>query len=312
MRRVAAGAMILLVGMPALWAMENGKDEPKEDAKSKITLEVEAIVTAHQKAVSDLYQTREQRLKNAKTDQERALIFADTSFSSDETISKLWDLVEKNPKDIEAAVTALRWLLIIDPYGDKDQRGAAKAWDLLIKDYAVHPKMASLLGDLVSLDRMPYATLKMEELLRAILEKNPARDAKGNACYYLAIHQSGVASMVRRIKELPDEAKLMEGFLGWRAVMKLKEADPDRLAKDAESVYEEASSKYGDVVMYTDARTQKKTTIADRVASELFELRHLGLGKEVPDIVAEDLDGKTFKLSEYRGKVVVLDFWGHW
>ena len=31
-----------------------------------------------------------------------------------------------------------------------------------------------------------------------------------------------------------------------------------------------------------------------------------------PEIQGEDIDGKRFKLSDYRGKVVVLDFWGHW
>jgi hypothetical protein len=31
-----------------------------------------------------------------------------------------------------------------------------------------------------------------------------------------------------------------------------------------------------------------------------------------PDIAAEDLDGVAFKLSDYRGKIVLLDFWGHW
>jgi peroxiredoxin len=31
-----------------------------------------------------------------------------------------------------------------------------------------------------------------------------------------------------------------------------------------------------------------------------------------PDIESEDLDGVKFKLSDYRGKVVVLDFWGDW
>ncbi|MAV37812.1 MAG: hypothetical protein CMJ59_20410 [Planctomycetaceae bacterium] len=36
------------------------------------------------------------------------------------------------------------------------------------------------------------------------------------------------------------------------------------------------------------------------------------IGNEAPDISAKDLDGVAFKLSDYRGKVVVLDFWGDW
>ena len=30
------------------------------------------------------------------------------------------------------------------------------------------------------------------------------------------------------------------------------------------------------------------------------------------EIAGEDLDGIRFKLSDYRGKVIVLDFWGDW
>jgi len=41
-------------------------------------------------------------------------------------------------------------------------------------------------------------------------------------------------------------------------------------------------------------------------------LRNLRVGKQAPDIKGADLDGKEFKLSDYRGKVVLLDFWGNW
>jgi hypothetical protein len=30
------------------------------------------------------------------------------------------------------------------------------------------------------------------------------------------------------------------------------------------------------------------------------------------DIVGRDLDGKSFSLSDYRGNVVMLVFWGEW
>jgi hypothetical protein len=38
----------------------------------------------------------------------------------------------------------------------------------------------------------------------------------------------------------------------------------------------------------------------------------LNIGQVAPEIEGEDLEGKHFKLSDYRGKVVVLDFWGNW
>jgi hypothetical protein len=35
-------------------------------------------------------------------------------------------------------------------------------------------------------------------------------------------------------------------------------------------------------------------------------------GELAPDISGVDLDGVAFNLSDYRGKVVMLDFWGTW
>ena len=39
------------------------------------------------------------------------------------------------------------------------------------------------------------------------------------------------------------------------------------------------------------------------------EIRQLAIGKQAPDIEGVDQDGQQFKLSDYRGKVVLLYFW---
>jgi hypothetical protein len=38
----------------------------------------------------------------------------------------------------------------------------------------------------------------------------------------------------------------------------------------------------------------------------------LGKGQLAPEIEGEDAEGRRFKLSDYRGKVVLLDFWATW
>jgi hypothetical protein len=44
-----------------------------------------------------------------------------------------------------------------------------------------------------------------------------------------------------------------------------------------------------------------------------IELREkFGVGATAPDIEGIDLDGVAFKLSDYKGKIVFLDFWGDW
>ena len=45
----------------------------------------------------------------------------------------------------------------------------------------------------------------------------------------------------------------------------------------------------------------------------LVDLREkLGVGATAPEIAGIDLDGVEFKMSDYEGKVVFLDFWGDW
>ncbi|MHC5537111.1 TlpA family protein disulfide reductase [Singulisphaera rosea] len=52
--------------------------------------------------------------------------------------------------------------------------------------------------------------------------------------------------------------------------------------------------------------------LSSGVVGPLFELRHLAPGSKAPEIDGDDLRGKPMKLSDYRGKVVVVSFWGTW
>ncbi|MFN6145409.1 MAG: hypothetical protein ACK5AL_03515 [Planctomycetota bacterium] len=52
--------------------------------------------------------------------------------------------------------------------------------------------------------------------------------------------------------------------------------------------------------------------LKDRIREAIDTREKFGVGVVAPDIEGTDLDGVAFKLSDYRGKVVFLDFWGDW
>jgi hypothetical protein len=89
----------------------------------------------------------------------------------------------------------------------------------------------------------------------------------------------------------------------------LQRQDHAQVAREIETVFARAE-QYGAVpipVTYYGSGG----TVGEKAKAELFQIRHLSVGKVAPDIQAEDQDGKRFKLSDYRGKVVLLDFWYH-
>ena len=106
-------------------------------------------------------------------------------------------------------------------------------------------------------------------------------------------------------QEQPELAKEFAGQFGKEYLAELLRQDGDKAVKEVEAVFEQAAEKYGDVKLPGD------DTVADRAKVELFEIRHLSVGKKAPDIEGEDQDGKRFKLSDYRGKVVLLVFWSY-
>ena len=85
----------------------------------------------------------------------------------------------------------------------------------------------------------------------------------------------------------------------------LKKLDPDRLTDDAISLLDRLIGEFGDV-------ESSGERFADMARPHHFQLSKLAIGKAPPEIEADDLDGVPFRLTQYRGKVVVLTFWATW
>lgn len=60
------------------------------------------------------------------------------------------------------------------------------------------------------------------------------------------------------------------------------------------------------------ATTTKNEEILAQAKDALFEIENLQVGCKAPEIEGVDTDGVPFKLGDYRGKVILLDFWGFW
>ncbi len=67
-----------------------------------------------------------------------------------------------------------------------------------------------------------------------------------------------------------------------------------------------------DVLIERAATEYPKTPIGERCAGLLFAARNLQIGDVAPNMIGKDHDGNDISLSDFAGKVTVLDFWGFW
>jgi hypothetical protein len=159
----------------------------------------------------------------------------------------------------------------------------------------------------------PQGKQAVEQLLRGPIPSERLADA----CQRLDAKESPIAEPVFRevLRRNPhDSARAQASLALARALRRRSERiGPERgelaraaeLVREAESLYEGAIAQYGRLRL-------GRETMAEVAQAELFELRRLGIGREAPEIEGPDLQGRPMALSDFRGKVVVLEFWGHW
>jgi RNA polymerase sigma factor (sigma-70 family) len=203
-------------------------------------------------------------------------------------------LAEDNPGD-QVCADALLWVLqrgrqanggiglaTTQPFGPS----AGRALELLAKNHARDKRVG------VILEYLSLAPPAADQFLRAVQEQNPDRTLQAQACLSLA-------SRCQYLAELANFNRTVSPLADSSAEAKARYAL-------AEKYFALAASKYGDVPY------AQGWTMAEFARGALFEVRHLVIGKPAPEIEGEDLAGQKLKLSDYRGKVVLLDFswWG--
>lgn len=205
------------------------------------------------------------------------------------------ELAEQHARD-PVAVEALVWVLT----KLRSRPEATRALELLERDHLDNEQLAAACRHVA---RAP--ALAAEKLLRTALTKSKFEKVRVQACRQLAFLLDQQASLVDQLKKEPDSADRVMQFYGAEYGKHLKSLDREQLEKKREQHYELMLKSFADV-------STSDGTLGEIAEKALFRIRHLSIGRVAPEIKGEDIFGKTFKLSDHRGKVVVLSFWGHW
>jgi thiol-disulfide isomerase/thioredoxin len=187
------------------------------------------------------------------------------------------DRVKRNPDHARAA-WLLNWVCSNSLQdGDQDPSQLFReAADLILTRYAGSPDITNFCECLGMGRGSPTWALNYEKHLLRILKENRNRRVRGGASFALA-------SVVH--------------FTGGEA----RQDEADRLYERFLNDFDGSDPVNG---------VEKHLRRAAYAARE--ELRWRAVGKTVPEIEGKDLEGRPLKLSDHRGKVVLLSFWGTW
>ena len=289
MQRIVWGILILMSSLSVVAAEDNLQDKPATPAEQYQALRKEF----DRASSSGVPLTDAERLK-----------FVGRAYKHRYALAqKFLELAEKYPADpiaLDALMQAV-WQVNGTPWpvelvGEDPAR--ARAFELIQRDHIQSDKLGPLC------QRVSYGFCKeYETFLRAVLARNPHKSMQAAASLSLGHFLNNRLQRLDLCRQQPQLAREFAGLFGREYLAELERQDHDKVMKEAEDLFEQAARKYGDVKL-----PDGKTT-AERAEVELFEIRNLSVGKVAPDIEGEDQDGKRFKLSDYRGKVVLLDWW---
>jgi hypothetical protein len=303
MSRIAWGSPAFALGLSLVAAEIRAQDQqPSPSAQYKAILKEsrDRYDASHREFVASAP-------KGGQPSDEKRMEFVGRAYRIKyEQAPKLVALAEKYPDDpivLDALLEAV-WQVNTVPWpvemvGRDEAR--PRAFALLARDHLRSDRLGPLC------ERISYGLCaEYETFLRAVLEENPHKEVRARACLALARYLHNRALRLDLIAEQTGLSREFADLFGKGYLDRLRREDRGRAVAEAEHLLERAMQDFGDV------KLAGGETVAEKAEPELFGIRHLSVGKVAPDIEGVDQDGVRFKLSDYRGKVVLLDFWSEY
>lgn len=219
-------------------------------------------------------------------------------------------LAEDYPED-SAALDALLWVVALDQNVGENDKALLPLYERALDALAKHHLQDKRVQELCLINVAHDLSVPAERFLRTVMEAGPTREARGYACLGLA----RLLATKRAVAQDPWFDRAVKTAFHSYSDSRL---DPTFFqyihGADSQALYEEAGRLFErTIVEFADIKSpQRGRPLAEIARSDLHELRHLSLGQLAPEIQGTDSDGNAFKLSDYRGKVVVLTFSGNW
>lgn len=278
---------VLIVLFAFLPAAETIEDSPRSQFES-LAKEFE---TAY-KAAMEAYST-------ATTDEGR--IAASLRRPQPQELAPRFFALAEKYRDDPAAIDSLVWIASNCIFGPQSE----KALGILASKYSRSERLKDFCGECARYGE-PFAPY--EDMLRAVLKDNSHREVRARACLALATY-------LKMAKETTEShlirVSLQVGFRRGPESLanfdRVKKRGLDKVASESATLFEEVIDRYADVRIENNYPNKA----SEFAKEQLFELRNLVIGAKAPAIEGNDILGKAMKLSDYRGKVIVLDFGSH-
>ncbi len=299
-----AFGLMLLVG-PVAGAQEEESEKAAEKVAAAdetpfqiLQKEFEAVETSFGEQRNGLFK----EYQAAKDDDAREAIIEklkpleeETNAKKDEIGNKVKEMIESSTSEDES-FEMTSWIL----KNVQSEEMQAYAVDQIVTRHVKSEKILDLIPALGQ--SMPSESSRMA--LEKIAADGANDEIKGNAAISLAVMLSEGRDMAKEYLGMGEE--VLEGMP--EPMLKFMKSSAELTDEQIEEMFKSASEKFGEVKF-------RKSTIAVFVEQRLKAIemqKNLQVGKIAPDIAGPDIDGVDFKLSDYRGKVVMLDFWGDW